>query len=48
MVDRFLKLCSLFLFIQKSNIKTAFLNKSDALINVIMMTINNLSFVFKW
>lgn len=48
MVARFLKLCELFLYIQKSNIKTAFLNKADALINVIMMTINNLSFVFMW
>ena len=48
MAARFLKLCKLFLFIQKSNIKTAFLNKADALVNVIMMTINNLSFAFMW
>ena len=48
MAAKFINLCKLFLFIQKSNIKTAFLNKSDALINIIMMTINNLSFVFMW
>ena len=48
MAANFINLCKLFLFIQKSNLKTAFLNKSDALINVIMMTINNLSFVFMW
>lgn len=48
MAADFINLCKLFLFIQKSNLKTAFLNKSDALINVLMMTINNLSFVFMW
>ena len=41
-------LIKLFFFIQKSNLKTAFLNKSDAFVNVFMMTINNLSFVFMW
>ena len=41
-------LLKLFLFIQKSNLKTAFLNRSDALVNVFMMSINNLSFVFMW
>ena len=48
MAAKFINLCKLFLFIQKSNIKTAFLNKSDALVNIVMMTINNLSFVFMW
>ena len=48
MADKFINLCKLFLFIQKSNLKTAFLNKSDAVVNVLMMTINNLSFVFMW
>lgn len=38
----------LFLFIQKSNIKTAFLNKADAFVNVLMMLINNLAFFFMW
>ncbi|MBR6663460.1 MAG: ABC-2 family transporter protein, partial [Alphaproteobacteria bacterium] len=41
-------LIKLFFFIQKSNLKTAFLNKSDAFVNVLMMSINNLSFVFMW
>lgn len=48
MAAKFISLRKLFLFIQKSNLKTAFLNKSDALVNVVMMTINNLSFVFMW
>ena len=48
MADKFINLCKLFLFIQKSNLKTAFLNKADAFINVLMMTINNLSFIFMW
>ncbi|MBE6444711.1 MAG: hypothetical protein E7019_01440 [Alphaproteobacteria bacterium] len=41
-------LIKLFFYIQKSNLKTAFLNKSDAFVNVLMMTINNLSFIFMW
>lgn len=38
----------LFWFIQKSNLKTAFLSKGDALINILMMLINNFSFIFMW
>lgn len=41
-------LLKLFLFIQKINIKTAFLSKADLLVNVIMMMINNFSFIFMW
>lgn len=48
MVANLKNIIKLFFYIQKSNLKTAFLNKSDALINVLMMTINNLSFVFMW
>lgn len=48
MAAKFFSLCKLFLFIQKSNIKTAFLNKTDALVNITMMVINNLSFIFMW
>lgn len=48
MAAKFKNIIKLFLYIQKSNLKTAFLNKSDALVNVLMMTINNLSFVFMW
>ncbi len=48
MAAKFIKLLKLFLFIQKSNLKTAFLNKADAFVNVLMMTINNLSFIFMW
>ena len=48
MADNFFKMLKLFLFVQKSNLKTAFLSKGDALANVIMMTINNLSFIFMW
>lgn len=38
----------LFWSIQKSNLKTAFLSKSDAFVNVLMMTVNNLSYIFMW
>lgn len=48
MAAKFFNLCKLFLFIQKSNLKTAFLNKADAFVNVLMMIINNLSFIFMW
>ena len=48
MVAKFINLCKLFFYIQKSNLKTAFLNTGDALVNVLMMTINNLSFIFMW
>ncbi len=48
MAAKFINLCKLFLYIQKSNIKTAFSSTGDALVNVLMMTINNLSFVFMW
>lgn len=48
MADKIKSIIKLFFFIQKNNLKIAFLNKSDALINVIMMTINNLSFIFMW
>lgn len=48
MADKFSKMFKLFLFIQKSNLKTAFLSKGDALANVVMMTVNNLSFIFMW
>lgn len=48
MVANLLNLTKLFFFIQKSNLKKAFLNKGDATVNVLMMLINNLSFVFMW
>ena len=38
----------LFRFIQKSNLKTAFLSKGDAFVNILMMLINNFSFIFMW
>ena len=46
MAAEFFNNLKLFLYIQKSNVKTAFLNKADALINVLMMLINNLAFFF--
>ncbi len=39
---------NLLLYIQKLNLKTAFLSKSDAFVSVLMMLINNLSFAFMW
>lgn len=48
MVADFVKICKLFFYIQKSNVKTAFLNTGDAVVNILMMTINNLSFIFMW
>lgn len=48
MAAEFFNNLKLFLYIQKSNVKTAFLNKADALINVLMMLINNLAFFFMW
>ena len=48
MADKFLNALKLFLYIQKSNIKTAFLSKADAAVNVIMMMVNNFSFIFMW
>lgn len=48
MAVNFINNLKLFLFIQKSNIKTAFLNKTDAAVNVLMMLINNLAFFFMW
>lgn len=48
MADNFIKMFKLFMFVQKSNLKTAFLSKGDALVNVVMMTVNNLSFIFMW
>lgn len=48
MADKFSNMLKLFLFVQKSNLKTAFLSKGDALVNVVMMTVNNLSFIFMW
>lgn len=44
----FINSLKLFLFIQKSHLKTAFLNKGDAFVNVLMMIINNFAFVFMW
>lgn len=41
-------LLKLFLFIQKINIKSAFLSKADMFVNVMMMMINNFSFIFMW
>lgn len=41
-------LFKLFFYIQKIHLKSAFLSKADAFVNVLMMTINNLSFVFMW
>lgn len=38
----------LFLLIQKNNVKSAFQNKTDAFVNVLMMLINNLAFFFMW
>ena len=35
-------------FIQKLNIKTAFLSKGDAFVNILMMLVNNFSFIFMW
>lgn len=48
MAAKLINLCKLFFYIQKSNIKTAFTSTGDALVNVLMMTINNLSFIFMW
>lgn len=48
MAADFINNLKLFLFIQKSNLKTAFQNKADALVNVLMMLINNLAFFFMW
>ncbi len=48
MADKLKKYLKLFLFIQKNNLKTAFISKSDALTNIFIMVINNLSFVFMW
>ena len=48
MAAEFFNNLKLFLYIQKSNVKTAFLNKADALINVLMMLINNLAFFIMW
>lgn len=42
------KFWSLFLFIQKSNLKTAFISKTDAAVNIFMMMLNNFSFIFMW
>ncbi len=42
------KFIKLFLYVQKSNLKTAFLNLSDALVNVLMMMLNNFSYIFMW
>ncbi|MDR1026460.1 MAG: ABC-2 family transporter protein [Lactobacillus sp.] len=38
----------LFLEIQKKHFKTAFISKSDAFINTLLMIINNMSFAFMW
>lgn len=39
---------NLWQYIFKLNLKTAFLSKSDALVSVLMMLINNLAFAFMW
>lgn len=38
----------LFFYIVKNNFKTSFSSKSDAFMNIILMMINNLAFVFMW
>lgn len=38
----------LFFDIQKKHLKTAFISKSDAIINMILMIINNIAFGFMW
>ena len=48
MAANFMKTLKLFLFVQKSHLKTAFNNKGDAFVNVLMMIINNFSFLFMW
>ncbi len=48
MADKILNTLKLFLYIQKSHIKTAFQNKTDAFVNILMMLINNLAFFFMW
>ena len=35
-------------FIQKNNLKTAFLSKGDAFVNILMILVNNFSFIFMW
>lgn len=45
---KFVSFCRLFLLIQKNHAKTAFLSKSDAFVNVLMMVVNNFSFIFMW
>ena len=48
MAADFIKTLKLFFYIQKSHFKTAFLSIGDALSNVVIMLINNLSFIFMW
>lgn len=48
MADKIISTLKLFFFIQRINLKTAFLSKSDAFINLLMLTINNFSFIFMW
>lgn len=38
----------LFLELQKSNLKTAFTSKVDAILNILFMLANNLAFAFMW
>lgn len=38
----------LFASIQSLHLKTAFISKADAFLNIIMMTINNICFAFMW
>lgn len=48
MEDKIINTLKLFFYIQKINFKTAFLSKYDALINLLMIMVNNFSFIFMW